>query len=150
MRLDISGQSQVEGYIKTDGNFDVELAKSSLFWGKVSASKSTWKLTHESRVEVDVDVKSAVLDASGASHVQLSGQSPHLSFVLSGVSQAQYMKIKSDVIDAKLSGSSQASIQHDGKLSAQIEGLSRLIFSGNPQITSLNLSGGGKLTPRRK
>jgi putative autotransporter adhesin-like protein len=125
--LDLSGASQahVSGFNSTN-DLEVELSGASSVTGDLTAKKVKLDMSGASSIELRGSADYMTLDASGASHAKL------VDFALSG-----------SAVD--LSGASQAEVSVSSKLDISASGASRLAYSGNPLIGSLDTSGASSI-----
>ncbi len=95
-----------------------------------------------------VSTGSFVLEASGGSTVQMAGQANDLTIDGSGGSQLDLSDFAVGNANVNLSGGATADINADGTINANLSGGSRLYYSGNPVLGSINVSGGSSIERR--
>ena len=83
---------------------------------------------------------------SGASRVQLTGSGDNLDVHASGASQVELANYIVNNANVKLSGASSAYLKLNGRLNADLSGASRLLYSGEPSLGDIELSGGSTIS----
>lgn len=146
--LDISGNSRVTGAIETDALLHIELAGGSRFNGQVIAGASHWKLSGGSRGTANLKATDIKFHATGSDRLTIDGEGTNLDMELAGGSIGHFGKLKLTTIKALLTGASAGYINHNGSLTVQIDGNSKLYYSGKPNVEDIKTSGGGALIPR--
>ena len=120
-----------------------------------------------SSLEVDMEVKDADINVSGASHltgvlksgdiemevtgasgVELDGSGDNLDINVSGASRANLEEFTVHTADTAISGASHAIISADSKITVELSGASSLEYTGNPDINVKDISGAS--TMRKK
>ncbi len=147
LRLDFSGMSDIKIDLHTDGQVDLDVNGSSRVQGQLRANVLRWKLTGNSRSMARIHADQVDLDASGTSWVDFVGECNLFRIGLAGGSKGFFSSLTAQQIDAHLSGASQGIIKHNGKLTALLEGGSRLFHRGQPQVDKLETTGGATLEP---
>jgi hypothetical protein len=79
---------------------------------------------------------------------QVIGSADDVTLGLSGASSARLAAFPVAVAAVHLSGASSADIEVSDKLDIVISGVSRLVYSGNPMLGAINVSGGSTLHHR--
>lgn len=148
LRLDISGNSRVTGAVETDALLHIELAGGSHFNGRVIAGTSHWKLSGGSQGTASITATNIKFHATGSDRLTIDGEGTHLDMELAGGSIGHFGKLKLTTIKALLTGASAGYINHNGSLNVQIDGNSKLYYSGKPNVEDIKTSGGGALIPR--
>ena len=141
--LDISGAtSGTARDFSTAGTFDLKLSGAS----NVSVDLATGPLRAQasgaSRIGGTITATETDLELSGASSCNVDGSGGHLKLEVSGASRAELRDYPVDDVDADLSGASTAYLNANGRLDASISGASRITYTGNPVIGSIDTSGG--------
>ena len=123
-RLDLSGGSKVDitGF-KLSHDLSIEMSGGSQINGDLSADDIDLEMSGGSRIELDGSADNLVADGSGGSHLEL-GSFP--------IGDARI----------KLSGGGGATIDVSGTLDLDLSGGSKVIYSGEPKIGDIDLSGG--------
>ncbi|GAB2943106.1 hypothetical protein GCM10027048_04620 [Hymenobacter coalescens] len=89
--------------------------------------------------------RSLVLDLSGACHAALQGRAERLTIDGSGVCRVQAGQFPVQRADVELSGASQARLNVEQELQADVSGASQVEYSGNPQNVRDNKSGASRV-----
>ncbi len=88
------------------------------------------------------------LTSSGGSRATIQGQAGNLIIDASGGSQLDLSSFHVNNAKVNLSGGTQATVNLDGTLNADLSGGSRLFYTGNPTLGNINTSGGSTLSRR--
>jgi len=122
--LELSGASEGNiGGFSSSESFDLKLSGASSLWG-------------------DIESGDCNIHLSGASGVELNGSGHDLDIHASGASQVNLADYFVNNANVKLSGASSAYLNLDGRLDANLSGASRLKYTGEPSLGSINTSGG--------
>ena len=124
--LGLSGASSVEIVNMAAGDIEFELSGASQVTGGISAVDAQFDLSGASRVELKGSANNMLITSSGASHLELAD-----------------FPVRN--LDINLSGASQATVNLDGKLDADLSGGSQLLYIGEPTLGDLNISGGSTM-----
>ncbi len=81
-----------------------------------------------------------VLDLSGASNVVIDGTADDMILRGSGASNADLSNFRVQNADVDLSGASEATINVDGRLDADLSGVSTLLYIGEPTLGNIDVS----------
>jgi len=126
--LDLSGASSLDMRDMSAGNIDFDISGASSVTGDIGAGDADFDVSGASTVQLQGSAGDIVIEASGASHVDLAG------FVVSNA-------------DVNLSGASQATVNLDGILDADLSGASNLSYIGEPTMGDIHTSGGSTISP---
>jgi hypothetical protein len=110
MKWELNGASRINGQIKAAGDVDIRISGAS-------------------RIELKGSARDTVIDASGASHIDLDDFPVH---------NAKF----------KLTGASHSTVNLNGKLDAILDGASRLEFNGQPTMGEVRVTGASTLKHR--
>jgi hypothetical protein len=149
--LNISGASQVKFQnFQSDADLKLTLSGASHVEAvSISAGGLELKVTGASSLTGDIKAtKDAKLEASGASRIELTGTAANTVIKVNGASKAELSQFPAQNADLEISGASNASINLNGRLDADISGASNLLWSGNPVMGDIQTSGASSL--RRK
>jgi hypothetical protein len=149
-QLELSGASKaaVTGFLVTH-SLDFELSGASqMNLGPTIASNSDFKLSGASRATGDIQMDDGKLDLSGASTLELSGSGDDIAIRGSGASSLTLPDFELATAEVNLSGASRAVISVSNRMDINLSGGSRLEYSGDPKLGSLNVSGGSTITQR--
>ena len=96
------------------------------------------------------DVKSSELrvDTSGASKVNLAGETSSVTIEVSGASNIDAANLKAENATVKASGASKVEVFVTGKLTSGASGASKISYSGNPTSVTKDTSGAGKVSQK--
>ncbi len=86
--------------------------------------------------------------ASGGSVVTITGAAPNLTLEASGGSRLNLPSFNATNAHVELSGGSQATINVNGRLDANLSGGSQLFYSGNPTLGNIDVTGGSTISKR--
>jgi hypothetical protein len=149
--LNISGAShgKLEN-IQSDGDLAIVLSgASTIDAGNISVARLDLKVNGASTIKGDMKTAGdAKMDVSGASKVELTGASSAMDLKVSGASKTELGKFSIQNAQAEISGASNCYITLNGKLDANVSGASSLLWSGNPVMGDIQISGASNL--RRK
>jgi hypothetical protein len=128
--------------------------------GFISSEDLTLVISGASSLEVDMEVKDADIEVSGASHltgvlksgdikmevtgasgVELDGSGNNLDINVSGASRANLEEFTVNNADTAISGASRAVISAESKITVELSGASSLDYTGNPDINVKDISG---------
>jgi hypothetical protein len=98
-----------------------------------------------SRVAADLAVDRAEATVSGSSRLELTGTANTLTAQGSGASNLELADLRLRDLDIKLSGASRGSVNVTGTIAAQVSGASKLTYTGTPQFTKRDTSGGSSI-----
>ena len=100
-----------------------------------------------SRVAADLALDRAEATVSGSSRLELTGTANALSAQGSGASNLELADLHLRDLDIQLSGASRGSVNVTGTITAQVSGASKLTYTGTPQFTKRDTSGGSSIHP---
>jgi hypothetical protein len=126
--LGLSGATHgsVEGF-ETPGDFELDLSGASELIGSIAVNgEAQFNLSGASKLELIGSANNVTIKASGASDLRLADFSIHDA-------------------DIGLSGASDATVNLDGTLDANLSGASHLRYIGKPTTENLNISGGSEI-----
>lgn len=109
--------------------------------GFESFGKVTVELSGASHLKGDLVAAILDLELSGASSVNLEGECSSLLVNASGASLLQLRNFESDEVDINLTGASIATIYSNGSIAADLSGASILNYAGSANIVSVRTSG---------
>jgi Putative auto-transporter adhesin, head GIN domain len=95
----------------------------------------------------DLAVNRAEATVSGSSRLELTGTANALSAQGSGASNLELADLHLQDLDIKLSGASHGNVNVTGTIAAQVAGASNLTYTGSPQFTKRDTSGGSSIQP---
>jgi len=125
--LNVSGASRLEiDGLKTTGSTYITVSGASRLTGNLET--------------VDGD-----FEVSGASTLELAGSGADVKLDVSGASHATLVTFKIIETSLSVTGASSATVDVSGRLDLEVSGASRLIYSGNPTLGRVEVSGASTL-----
>lgn len=95
-----------------------------------------------SKVDImSLEGKKLSLNLSGVSEAKIDGKTVDLSLEMSGVSKGFLKELEAENVDCRMSGVSDCEMRASQVLKADISGVSKLIYSGDPSKINTNASG---------
>jgi hypothetical protein len=88
------------------------------------------------------------VDLSGASTFNAAGSASNLTSVISGASTLNLSNLTVNNAEMTLSGASNAQINLNGRLNAQLTGASTLQYSGSPTLGNISTSGASTISKK--
>ena len=128
--LRLSGASTTETTDMSVGDVEIEISGASTLSGKITANGD------------------AQFTLSGASTATVGGKANNLFISVSGASNTELSNFIVHNAKVNLSGASQATINLDGRLDAELSGASRLVYLGNPTLGDISVTGGSTITKK--
>jgi hypothetical protein len=115
----------------------------------ITAGQTRVDVSGGGRVEGQLNFTDVTANLSGGSRWETTGTGNNLTrLVASGGSQVILPTVSLQNASIYLSGGSRADLMVNGKLSLDLSGGSKLTYSGNPQIETVNVSGGSNISKR--
>jgi hypothetical protein len=130
LTVNLSGASHAEALNISAARIDAKVTGASSLTGKIQATKD------------------AKFEASGASRIELSGMGANVVMKVNGASKAELSEFPMQNANLEISGASNASVNLNGRLDANVSGASKLFWSGSPIMGNIQTSGASNL--RRK
>jgi hypothetical protein len=116
--------------------------------GKLPGASLRVLVSGSSRVvAADLAVERAEATVSGSSRLELTGTANALSAQGSGASNLELADLHLQDLDIRLSGASHGNVNVTGTIAAQVSGASKLTYTGTPQFTKRDTSGGSSIQP---
>lgn len=119
-------------HITINGRFNGQSCKVDLN----GASKLKEFEYNGTNVEVDLD---------GSSECRMFGEANSVNMSLNGSSDAYMINFTTKTLDIKLNGASDAEISIDEKASGKLSGASTMRYSGEADVSEINLNGSSKI-----
>jgi hypothetical protein len=149
--LNISGASRgnCENF-QSDADLKVILSGASHVKARnITAGKTELKVSGASSLIGDIKaIKDARFEATGASRIELTGMGANIVMKVSGASRAELSEFPIQNANLEISGASNAFINLNGRLDANVSGASHLFWSVSPIMGDIQTSGASNL--RRK
>ncbi len=115
----------------------------------IECAKTTFDLSGGSLVKGKISFTDATINASGGSRLEIDGKGNNITAIdASGGSRVIIPNISVQDAGVVLSGGSRAEVNVAGNLSVDLSGGSVLVYSGNPQINNISVSGGSTITKK--
>jgi hypothetical protein len=116
--------------------------------GKLPGASLRLLVSGSSRVAAaDLAVERAEAAVSGSSRLELTGTANALNAQGSGASNLELADLHLQDLDIRLSGASHGNVNVTGTITAQVSGASKLTYTGTPQFTKRDTSGGSSIQP---
>ena len=126
-RLRLSGASRADIHgFNSPEPFNLDITGASSAAGSIVSGNAEIKLSGASNIRLTGSAKDAIIEASGANHLELR------NFPVNNAA-------------IKLSGTSHLSAEVNGRLDARLSGVSHLSLSGNPAMGNIRTSGASQL-----
>jgi hypothetical protein len=145
--LNITGAARgtVKGF-NANGDFDLNVSgASNLELTDMSVNNSKWDLSGASRISGNLDATKADIRVAGASRIELKGSARDLVMDASGASHIDLDDYPVHNANIKLTGASQSMVNVNGKLDVSLEGASRLEYQGQPSMGETRVTGASTL-----
>lgn len=88
------------------------------------------------------------IDTSGASSIQVSGETKTLEVEMSGAGEVDAKDLRAQKVSATSSGAASADVYASEELSASVSGAGNINYYGNPKVLKEDKSGAGNITKR--
>lgn len=88
------------------------------------------------------------VENSGASSINLSGETRVLILELSGASKAETENLKAERVTVSLSGAGKANVYASEELNAEVSGAGSVTYTGDPKTVSPKISGIGSVSKK--
>ena len=147
-RLTLSGASkgEVRGFsVGHQIEFNLSGA-SSLHIDELETGDTEFDLSGASKVSGVIKIANGEFNLSGASAIELEGSAVDISIEASGASHVRLADFPLSNARVNLSGASDATVNASGRLDCDLSGASKLNYSGNPTLGSINTSGGSTIS----
>ncbi len=149
LRQSAATSGLVTGF-QMDEPFDLYLSGASSTEINVECSEAHLEITGASHLSGNLRTSKADLLVSGASSAKLSGQCENLSLSGWGAAEMDLAKFRSREGTVYLKGASTAIVQVEKQLNVDMTGASHLLYSGNPNLNEITLSGASVLSQQHK
>jgi hypothetical protein len=144
--ITISGASKgsLSGF-ESNQPLDIEVSGASQLDLEASAGRTRMVVSGASKVKGTLTAQDFRLNLSGASRCELEGRATAGDITVSGASNLFCLDFKTQGCRIGASGASTGRIYCSGNLDIEASGASTVIYSGDPDIKSLNVSGASKV-----
>jgi hypothetical protein len=147
--LDMSGAARgdVSGF-RSSQDFDLALSGASQLEMDMETGAFECEISGASEATGYLKATSADIELSGASQIEVTGSGGNLRLDASGASQADLDHFTVNDADIELSGASNADLYVNGRLDADLSGLSEVNYEGNATLGRVTTSGGSDIERR--
>lgn len=148
--IDVSGASKahVIGFTSTTA-LSVEVSgASTLELTNIKAGNTNLEVSGASHASGELEITGGNFNVSGASSLELEGTADNINAEISGASNGKLEDFNIAEARINVSGASNANINVSGELSAEVSGASRVYYTGNPTLGSVNVTGASTFTKR--
>jgi len=149
LTLSMASKATITGF---DSSEDLEIAlsgASSLEMNDITTGDIQLDLSHASKVTGDVAASGDVkFNLSAASKANLTGSAHNMVINASAASQLNLDTLRVHNANVILKSASRATVNLGGRLDANLNGASKLKYTGNPIMGNINTSGGSTLSKK--
>ncbi|HEY0547199.1 MAG TPA: head GIN domain-containing protein [Pyrinomonadaceae bacterium] len=96
----------------------------------------------------DVKNEKLKIDTSGASSLNLAGETKSLSLDMSGASKVESEGLRAERVTISLSGAGKASVYASEELNAEVSGAGSVSYAGDPKTVNKHVSGVGSVSKK--
>ncbi|MBC7909638.1 MAG: DUF2807 domain-containing protein [Pyrinomonadaceae bacterium] len=107
--------------------------------GIASSGATSFRVTAIKNEKMKVDI-------SGASSINLSGETKTLDMDLSGASKVDTESLRAERVSIDMSGAGKANVYASEELNAEVSGAGSVTYSGNPKTVNPKVSGVGSVS----
>jgi hypothetical protein len=147
LRLGGATNATVRGF-NSEESLNLNLSASSTLEVETAAKTVKCEISGASRLTGKVQVDEADFVLSGASRIMLNGSAKNVTLSAWGASKAEIDDFHLHDAEINLKGASEATISVQGRLAIDLSSGSRLIYTGNPTINSISVTGASSLHHR--
>ncbi len=147
LRLSGAATCIVSGFNSQDG-FDLNVTGNSVLDIDIEAGKTKVEISGASRLRGKMKLADTEFTLSGASRAELSGSATSVVLNAWGASRLDLADFVLDDTSVSLKGASEATVKVNGRLDLDLSGGSRLYYSGNPTMGKINVAGASTLSQR--
>jgi len=145
--ISIKGSATLKAYITTKNikGFSASGASRFIVDDAIETDDVTVFLSGASQFSGELFVESLIADLSGASSMDLEGETASCNITASGASSVGNFDFSTGYLKVNLSGASSASLTVTGEMDVSASGASTVRYKGDATINSQNLSGGSQI-----
>ena len=147
LRLGGAATCTVSGF-SSDDAFDLNISGSSVLNVDIEAGKTKVEISGAGRLKGKMTLADAEFTLSGASRAELSGAANNVVLNAWGASRLDLADFVLNDTGINLKGASEAAVTVNGKLDMDLSSGSRLYYSGSPTMGKINVSGASTLSQR--
>lgn len=143
----IKGSATLDAFIVTNRitNFDVSGASKLSLESELIASEADIKLSGASEFKGALDLDRLELEAGGASHLNIFGNTAMLNASLSGASTLEDYDFTIGKLNLRMAGASDTYLSVDQSIDIEASGASKLSYKGNAEVREKRLSGASEI-----
>ncbi len=147
LRLSGAAKCTVEGFSSSDA-FDLYISGSSALNIDIEAGKAKVEVSGAGRLKGKMRLADAEFTLSGASRAEVRGAANNVVLNAWGASRLDLTDFVLNDTSINLKGASEAAVTVNGKLDIDLSSGSQLYYSGNPTMGKINVSGASTLSQR--
>ena len=91
------------------------------------------------------DIKDLNIEINGKSNMEVEGKVEKLSAYVDGIGSLKAFGLEAENGDIKLNGIGSVEVNVEKKLSAEVNGIGKIIYKGNPSLEKTKLNGLGQI-----
>ena len=114
----------------------------------MKTGNTNFMLSGASKASGSIEMADGRFDLSGASSLELEGSANDIDIEASGASHVQLSNFSIVNVEINLSGASDATINARGRLEGDLSGASKLSYMGNPTLGNISTSGSSTISQR--
>ncbi|GAB2985394.1 head GIN domain-containing protein [Mucilaginibacter puniceus] len=138
-----SGNIKLEGSLT--GNAELKTSGSGNITAAANGSDLQIAVSGSGSITSSVNTGRLTAAVSGSGALNLSGNAKNADIKVSGSGHIRANDLKSDAVDASISGSGNIHILANKSINARVSGSGRLIYTGNPTNVNSTTSGSGRV-----
>jgi len=147
LRLGSTATCIVNGFKSRDG-IDINVTGNSILDVDIESGRAKVEISGASRLRGKMKLADAEFTLSGASRAELSGSADSVILNAWGASRLDLADFLLNDTGVNLKGASEATVNVKGRLDLDVSGGSRLYYNGNPTMGKINVSGTSTLNQR--
>lgn len=138
-----SGNMKLDGNLT--GNAEIRSSGSGNVTAAVNGSDLQIAVSGSGSITSSVNAGKLSAAVSGSGALNLAGNVKNADIKVSGSGHIRANDLKTDVVDASISGSGNIHVLANKSINARVSGSGRLIYTGNPTNVISNTSGSGRV-----
>lgn len=138
-----SGNIKLDGSLT--GNAELKTSGSGNITAAVNANDLQTSVSGSGSITTTVNAGQLSAAVSGSGALNLSGNVKNADIKVSGSGNIRANDLKTDAVDASISGSGSIYILANKSINARVSGSGRLVYTGNPTNVISNTSGSGRV-----
>ncbi|UCB46632.1 MAG: DUF2807 domain-containing protein [Spirochaetota bacterium] len=121
---------------------------STLHLDNITTGDAEFKMSGRSKLSGSITMDDGKFHLSGASSVELKGSSVNLSLKASGASNFSFADFNVGNVLVDIGGGSTATVKAEGRLDVDLNGSSKLFYTGNPTLGNIDISSTSVMSKR--